>query len=199
MQSLGARALLLPTPVLVVGTYGKDGRPNIATAAWAGTCCSDPPAMAVSFRRSTLTHSNILYRKAFTLCVPDERHVAEADWAGMVSGREENKFARLNLTPCPVEAVDAPLVKEFPLTLACRVLQVVEIGLHTQFIGEVRDVLVNPVVLNSEGIPDPERVRPITYAPGSQLYHGLGACLGTAFQIGRTVAVEEDPCPPRQP
>ena len=64
MKSLGARTLLYPTPVVVVGTYDKDGKPNVMTAAWVGVCCSRPPSIAVSLREATYTHGNIVEREA---------------------------------------------------------------------------------------------------------------------------------------
>jgi flavin reductase (DIM6/NTAB) family NADH-FMN oxidoreductase RutF len=81
--------------------------------------------------------------------------------------------------------VDAPYVAEFPLILECRLLHTLEIGLHTQFIGEILDVKADEAVLDGEGTPDVEKIRPILFAPGTRAYHGLGKFLGTAFSVGR--------------
>ena len=98
-RSLGAKTLLYPTPVLVVGTYDKNGRPNVMTAAWGGICCSRPPCVTVSLREATYSHGNIVARKAFTISIPSEDQVKHADYFGMVCGRNVDKFAESGLTP----------------------------------------------------------------------------------------------------
>src|SRR5512141_1332284 len=139
-KSLGAKTLLYPTPVCVVGTYGQAGKPNVKTAAWAGICCSSPPCIAVSLRKATYTYGNIMERKAFTISLPSEEYVKQADYFGMASGRDEDKLSRARLTATKGDLVDAPFVKEVPLALEGRLLQTIEIGLHTEFIGEILDV-----------------------------------------------------------
>lgn len=115
--SLGKKTLLYPAPVCVVGTYDRKGVPNVMTAAWAGICCSNPPCIAVSLRKATYTYENIMERKAFTVSLPSEDYIQQADYFGMISGRDENKFDRTKLTPAKGELVDAPFVMEFPLAL----------------------------------------------------------------------------------
>ena len=139
-KSLGPRTLAFPTPVWVVGVYDKNGKPNAMTAAWAGVCCSKPPCVAVSLRKATYSYGCIVFRRAFTINVPSEAHVREADYLGMTSGREVNKFAQARLTPVNSTLVDAPYVREFPLILECKLLHALEIGLHTLFVGEILDV-----------------------------------------------------------
>jgi flavin reductase (DIM6/NTAB) family NADH-FMN oxidoreductase RutF len=184
-RSLGAKTIIYPTPVLVVGTYDKSGKPNAMTAAWAGICCSLPPCIGVSLRKATYTYGNIMERKAFTLSVPSEDYIKQADYLGMASCRDEDKFVAAGLTPVKGEKVDAPYVGEFPLVLECRLLQAVEIGLHTQFIGEILDVKADEGALDKNGLPDIEKVRPAIFAPESRGYYGVGKHLGEAFSIGK--------------
>jgi len=186
-KSLGARTLAFPTPVWVVGTYDQEGKPNAMTAAWAAICCSKPPCVAVSLRKATYTYGNIVARQAFTINVPSERHVKEADYLGMTTGKEVNKFAQAGLTPVKSDLVDAPYVKEFPLVLECQVLHTLEIGLHTQFIGEILDVKAEEAVLGEKGLPDIAKVKPIIFGPEIRTYHGLGQYLGQAFAIGKEI------------
>jgi flavin reductase (DIM6/NTAB) family NADH-FMN oxidoreductase RutF len=176
-KSLGAGTIIVPTPVWVVGTYDKDGKANVMTAAWGGICCSDPPCLAVALRAATNSHGNIMARKAFTVSVPSEIHVAETEYWGTVSGRDKNKFAAAGLTPEASTLVDAPFVKEFPLVLECEVLQVVEIGLHTQFIGRIMDVKADEAVLDARGKPDMEKVKPILFNPANRGYYATGTFL----------------------
>jgi flavin reductase (DIM6/NTAB) family NADH-FMN oxidoreductase RutF len=124
-------------------------------------------------------------RQAFTVSIPSEDHVREADYLGMVSGREINKFDHARLTPVASTVVDAPYVQEFPLVLECKVIHTLEIGLHTQFIGEILDVKADAAVLGDKGFPDIEKVRPIIFGPEIRTYHGLGKYLGLAFAIGK--------------
>lgn len=183
-KSLGAKTLLYPTPVVVVGTYDKNGIPNVATAAWVGVCCSRPPCVAVSFRAATYTHGNIIARKAFTLNIPAEVHIAQADFFGIASGRDTDKFAATKLSPVKSDLVDAPYVKEFPLVLECRLAYTFELGLHTQFVGEIVDVKADDSILDSNNIVDVLKLRPLIFAPESHRYYGVSTFLGNAFSIG---------------
>jgi flavin reductase (DIM6/NTAB) family NADH-FMN oxidoreductase RutF len=184
-KSIGPKTLIYPTPVLVVGTYDKAGKPNVMTAAWGGICCSVPPCVSVSLRKATYTYGNILERKAFTISVPSEDQIKQADYFGMATGKSEDKFSKANLTPIKGDLVDAPYVKEFPLVLECRLINSIEIGLHTEFIGEIADVKAEEGVLGEGGLPDIEKVRPAIFAPENREYYGIGRRLGKAFSIGR--------------
>lgn len=186
-KSIGARPIVYPTPVFVIGTYDKAGKPNVMTAAWGGICCSRPPCVAVSLRKATYTYGNIMEHKAFTISIPSENYVREADYFGLVSGKEEDKFSAAGLTPVKSDLVNAPYVQEFPLVLECTVLHTLEIGLHTQFVGEIMDVKADEAVLGEKGMPDIEKVRPFLYAPESQGYYGVGEYLGKAFSIGKGI------------
>ncbi len=186
-KSIGAKTIVYPTPVFIVGTYDKAGKPNAMNAAWGGICCSAPPCVAVALRKATYTYGNIMEQKAFTVSIPSQEFVREADYFGLVSGREEDKFFQAGLTPEKSNLVNAPYVREFPLALECRLLHVLEIGLHTQFVGEILDVKVDVDVMESDDLPDIEKVRPLLFEPGKQRYYGLGAFLGKAFAIGKEI------------
>jgi flavin reductase (DIM6/NTAB) family NADH-FMN oxidoreductase RutF len=184
-QSLGAKTLLYPTPVLVVGTYFADGRPNVMTAAWGGIACSKPPCISVSLRAATATHGNIVARKAFTISLPSREQAAAADYFGLVSGRKLDKFAATGLTPVEAELVDAPYVAEFPLVVECALVEVHELGLHTQFIGEVKDVKVDEACLDAEGHVDVGKLDPLAFAPDTGAYFALRALIGPAYSLGK--------------
>lgn len=184
-ESLGARTLAFPTPAWVVGTYDEKGRPNVMTAAWGGICCSKPPCIGVSLREATYSYGNIVRRKAFTVSIASEAYIKETDYFGIVSGRDVDKFSTTGLTPVKSGLVDAPYVEEFPLILACKLIDTIKIGLHTQFIGEILDVKADPSVLDENRLPDIEKLRPILYSPGNSVYHSVGKYLGKAFSIGK--------------
>lgn len=183
-RSLGPKTLAVPAPAWLVGTYDSDKRPNLVTVAWGGVCCSEPPSVAISLRKSRHSYDAIVNRKAFTINIPSETHVRETDFAGIVSGRDLDKFAAAGLTPVRSELVDAPYVAEFPLVIECRLIHTVEIGIHTQFIGEIVDVKADQAVLNAQGLPDADKIRPIIYDTGTKSYFGLGQLIGKGFSIG---------------
>lgn len=184
-KSLGAHPQAVPTPVWLVGTYDSEGKPNLAAVAWGGICCSDPPSVAISLRKSRHSYDAILERKSFTINVPSEAFVCAADYAGMASGRDADKFAVAGLTPVRSDLVDAPYVSEFPLVLECRLLRTVEVGIHTQFIGEIIDTKAEEDVLDASGVLDATKVLPIVYSPATRTYYGLGAVIGKGFDIGK--------------
>lgn len=186
-KSLGAVTIVLPVPVWVVGTYDTEGKPNVMTAAWAGVCCSKPPCVYVSLRSATYTHGNIKRRKAFTVSVPSEEYVIQADYFGIVSGRDTDKFAAAGLTPVKSTLVDAPYVKEFGLVIECKLLNTFELGTHTQFVGEIADVKAEEEILREDGYPDIEKAKPIVYTPMARTYHGIGKYLGRGFSLGRKI------------
>ncbi|MBU0729040.1 MAG: flavin reductase family protein [Proteobacteria bacterium] len=184
-QSLGAKSILYPNPILCVATYDKEGKANVMTAAWGGICCSSPPAVSVSLRKATYSYGNIVERKAFTINVPSEKYVKEVDYFGIATGAKEDKFARTGLTPVPSELVDAPYIDEFPMIIECKLIHTIEIGLHTQFIGEIIDIKVDQEVIGEKGLPSIEKLKPFLFAAPERAYHGIGKHLGQAFSIGK--------------
>jgi flavin reductase (DIM6/NTAB) family NADH-FMN oxidoreductase RutF len=183
-KSLGAHTIIYPTPVLVVGTYDAEGRANVMTAAWGGICCSEPPCLCVSVRRSRHTYSALVERREFTVSLPSEAFVAAADYFGIVSGRDVDKFTATGLTAARSDLVDAPYVAEFPLAAECMLKQTLDLGTHTLFVGEIVDIKVDEDLLDGDGHPSVEGIKPIAHMPGGD-YVGLGGSLGAPFSLGR--------------
>jgi len=186
-KSIGAKTIIYPTPILVVGTYDAAGKPNAMTVAWGGICCSSPPCVAISIRKATHTYGNIVQQGAFTVNIPSEKQARYADYFGMVSGKKTDKFEVSGLTPVKSTLVNAPYIEEFPFALECKVIHQFEIGLHTQFIGEILDIKAEEKMLDEKGMLDIEKVRPFFYAPEANTYYGMGKMLGEAFSIGQDV------------
>ena len=184
-KSLGPRTMIYPLPVWCVGSYDKQGIPNLATVAWGGICCSKPPCVTVSLRKATYTYGNIIERQAYTVNVPSAAFAAEADYCGTATGRKENKFHGSGLTPVRSDLVDAPYVGEFPVVLECKVIHTYEIGLHTQFIGEILDVKVDEEKIAQDGKPDILSVDPMIYATKAQQYYRVWELIGQAYSIGK--------------
>ena len=184
-KSFGAKTLIFPAPVWCVGTYDAKDEPNIMTIAWGGICCSEPPCVNISLRKATYTYGNILERNAFTLSVPSEAYAAQADYFGMVSGRNENKFEKTGISPVKSTLVDAPFPDDFPMVLECELIHHHEIGLHTIFIGKVLDVKVDESILNDKGDPDIHKIKPFVFTPVYGGYYGIGNLSGKAFDMGK--------------
>lgn len=155
------------------------------TASWAGICCSRPPCVYVSLRKATYSYDSIVARQAYTISVPSVSQVRQADYAGIASGRDGDKFTRAGLTPVASDVVDAPYVAEFAVIIECRVRHTLEIGLHTQFVGEVMDIKVDEKVQGSEGVPDTEKAAPFVFTGGE--YRALGEYIGEPFRIGKQI------------
>jgi flavin reductase (DIM6/NTAB) family NADH-FMN oxidoreductase RutF len=184
-KSLGAKTILYPTPVLIVGTYDKNGKPNVMTVAWGGICCSAPPCVTISVREATYTYGNLMLQQAFTVSIPSEDYVKQADYFGIASGADTDKFAATGLTPVHSDVVNAPYVGEFPFVLECKVIHTHKIGLHTQFIGEILDIKADEAVIADKG-PQLDKIKPFLWAPDSTRgYYGIGRYLGKAFSIGK--------------
>ncbi|MBI5679727.1 MAG: flavin reductase family protein [Methanobacterium sp.] len=182
-KSIGAKTIVYPTPVFIIGTYDKYGKPNAMNAAWGGISCSAPPCVSISLREATYTHGNIMNKEVFTVNIPSEKYIKEADYFGMASGRNEDKFKKTGLTPVKSELVDAPYIEEFPLILECKLVHTAEFGLHTHFTGEILDVKVDENFLDN-GNPDIELIKPFLYDPSFRAYFGIGKRLANAFSVG---------------
>ncbi len=190
-KSFGSRPFIIPTPVWCVGSYDSNDKPNVMTIAWGGICCSKPPCVTISLRKATYTYGNTMNRQAYTLSVPSEKYAVEADYFGMASGRDVDKFKETALTPIKSELVDAPFVGEFPMILECRVIHHHEIGSHTQFIGEILDVKIEDDMLTKEGKADMEKISPLVFGPVIGRYHSIGNFVGKAFDIGKKYPLKE--------
>lgn len=186
-QSRGAKTIVYPTPVFLVGTYDDAGKPNVMAAAWGGICCSKPPCLSVSLRKATYTYGNIVARGAFTVNIASEAYAKEADYFGLVSGRDVDKFAATGLTPVKSDLVDAPYIAEFPMVIECKLLHTLEIGLHTLFVGEILDVKAEADVYDDAGKLSIQKVKPLLWAPDDGGYYGVGSFLGQAFSIGNAI------------
>jgi flavin reductase (DIM6/NTAB) family NADH-FMN oxidoreductase RutF len=185
-KSIGAKTIVYPTPIFIVGTYDKKGKANAMNAAWGGISCSSPPCVSISIREATYTHGNIIDKKSFTVNIPSENYIKEVDYFGIASGKSEDKFATIGLAPVKSELVDTPYIKEFPLVLKCKMVHTAELGLHTHFTGEILDVKVDENLLDN-GNPDIELIKPFLYDPSFRAYYSIGKSLGNAFSVGKDI------------
>lgn len=153
--------------------------------AWGGIACSEPPAVTISVRDQRKTYENILLKKAFTVNIPSEKNIKEADYFGIVSGKAGDKFKATGLTAVKSSLVDAPYIEEFPFVIECTLKEYHRVGVHTQFIGEIIDVKADENVLNPKGAVEIEKLKAFMFDPGTSSYYGTGKFLAQAFSIGK--------------
>ena len=186
-KSFGTGTIIPPVPVWVIGSYDADGKPNMMTASWVGICCSDPASVTVSLRESRYSYINILASQAFTVNIPSKEFAAETAFFGTVSGRDVDKLAATGLTAVKGEHVNAPYLAEFPLVVECRVSTMIPVGSHTMFIGEIIDIKVDESVLDENGMPDPMKVSPFLFCPGSNGFYGTSELIGRVSELQRKI------------
>lgn len=177
-KSLGVKSYLYPQPALVIGSYDKEGKPNMMTAAWISICNSNPLSIAVSMRPATYSYGNVTETKSFTVNIPSAQLAKYVSYAGRFSGRDVDKFKETGLTPVKGEFVNAPYIKEFPIVIECEVTAIHELGSHRQFIGKVIDVKADEAILDAKGNVDINLLNPIIYAAGN--YYQTGSLIPRA-------------------
>ncbi|MGE5575959.1 MAG: flavin reductase family protein [Syntrophothermus sp.] len=158
---------LYPVPVVMVSCVDHSGRRNIITLAWVGTVCSEPPMVGISIRRERFSYRMIQETREFVVNIPSEDLAWVTDQCGLVSGKMVDKFREFKLTPVPAAEVRAPLIAECPVNLECRVRQVIPLGSHDLFIGEILAVHAEETVLDAHGRIDLARARPVAYGCSS--------------------------------
>ncbi len=168
--------LLCPVPVVMVTCVGHAGRPNILTVAWTGIVCTDPPMLSISVRPDRYSYDLIQETGEFVVNVPSLREVRATDLCGVISGREEDKFERAGLTPAPASVVSAPLIRECPVNLECRVTQTLALGSHTMFLAEIVATQVSKSLMTETGRLALEKAGLAVFAHGH--YFSLGKHLG---------------------
>jgi len=184
-KSLGPSTAAFPTPTWVVATYDKNGRANAMTAAWGGVANSTPASIFVAIRPDRYTYENLLTKREFTICIPSEEYVREADYFGLESGRETNKIEASGLTAVKAEKVNAPYIAEFPMHLECKLADRMNLGSHFVIIGQIVDVKAREEILDHKDSIEIQKLKPIIYSPTDRNYYGVGEEIGTAFSIGK--------------
>lgn len=182
-KNFGAKAYCYPQPVFILAAYGEDGTPNAMNAAWGGISEENELSLCISAGHKTT--KDILSRGAFTVSMADADHVAACDYVGLASGnRVKDKFARAGFHAEPSEFVDAPLIKELPVALECRLKSY---DPETcRMVGEIVNVSVDESVL-TDGKVDVKKAKPITFDPFNNTYVVLGDTVGKAFHDGKAL------------
>lgn len=168
--------MVYPLPAVLATVADGKGNQNVLTVGWTGTVCSDPVMAYISVRPSRYSYNMLKETGEFVINLTTEELAFATDYCGVVSGRDVNKFERMKLTPMKAEHVCAPLIKESPVNIECRVVEAKELGVHTMFLAEVLAVHADEKYMDEKGKFDLSKAKPIVYSHGE--YYGLGKKIG---------------------
>lgn len=167
---------IYPLPAVLV-TCGTMEHSNMLTVAWTGTICTNPPMCYISVRPERFSHPIIKERGEFTINLTTEAMARATDWAGVRSGADFDKWAETGLTPEKGEKVECPHIKESPLSIECRVKEIISLGSHDMFIADVVNVLADEALIDpATGAFDLAAAGLISYSHGH--YFKQGAEIG---------------------
>ena len=164
--------MLYPLPVVMVSVADSAGNNNIITVAWAGTICSNTPMVSISVRPERHSYGMIKETGEFVINLTTKDLTFATDYCGVKSGRDVDKFKEMNLTALPANIVKAPLIAESPVSLECKVTQIIPLGSHDMFLAEVVAVHVDDKYMDETGKFHLEQAEPIVYSHGAYLETG---------------------------
>ena len=168
---------LYPDPVVMVSCGSIDGEKNIITVAWTGTINSDPAMTYISLRPSRHSYDIIKQSKEFVINLVTKKLTYACDYCGVKSGKEIDKFKEMHLTAVKGAKVSAPIIYESPINIECHVKDIIPLGTHDMFLGEVVNVSVSDTYLDKNGKFHFNKTNPICYSHGC--YYALGEKLGS--------------------
>lgn len=184
-QSWKPGNMLYPLPVVLVSVADKEGRRNVFTVAWAGTVCSEPPMVSISVRPERYSYHMIKETGEFVINLTTEKLAYATDYCGVVSGRNEDKFKKLNLTPMKADIVKAPMIEESPVNIECIVKDIRKLGSHDMFIAQVAAVHADEKYMDEKNKFHFNYADPIVYSHG--VYMRLGKEIGTfGYSVRKT-------------
>ncbi|MEJ2280387.1 MAG: flavin reductase family protein [Candidatus Bathyarchaeota archaeon] len=167
---------LFPCPVVLVTCLDNEGNPNIITLAWVGTVCSEPPIIAMGIRPTRYSYGLIKSNKEFVVNIPTTKILRESDYCGVSSGKNVEKFSETKLTKQKAENVKSPLIKECPVNIECKLKEVIPLGAHDLFLGEIVQVHVDNEILDEKGNIDFKKADPFVFNQGE--YWNINKKLG---------------------
>ena len=184
--------MLYPLPAVMVSLADQEGHPNIITLAWVGTVCTNPPMVSISVRPERYSYPILKESGEFVINLTTKELAFATDYCGVKSGRDVDKFKEMGLTPIPASEVKAPMIKEAPVSIECRVKEIRELGSHHMFLADVVAVHADERYMDENNRFDLNRARPLVYSHGE--YLGTGKKLGT---FGYSVKKRKKTVPPK--
>ena len=169
--------MLYPLPAVMVSVSDGEGNDNIITVAWAGTVCTNPPMVSISVRPSRFSYDMLRKTGEFVINLTTEKLAYATDYCGVRSGRDVDKFKEMKLTPSKSKTIAAPGIAESPVSLECKVKQIIELGSHDMFLAEVTAVSVDPKYMDEKGKFHLNDIGLTAYSHGE--YFKLGEKIGS--------------------
>lgn len=160
---LKALPLMYPCPVTLVTCMNAKGQDNIITVSWMGVLCSEPPKIGIGIKTDHYSLGFIEESGEFVVNIPNDKLVEKADYCGIFSGRDVDKFSKTGLTREPAKIVRAPLIRECPVNLECVVREKLELGSHKLYVGEVVGTHVDESVMDGRGNIDFTKAAPFVW------------------------------------
>jgi flavin reductase (DIM6/NTAB) family NADH-FMN oxidoreductase RutF len=177
--------MLYPVPAVMISVQRPGEKPNIITVAWAGTVCSDPAMVSISVRKERYSYDILKENGEFVINLVTKDLVRAADYCGVRSGRDVDKYQEMHLTALPSQKISAPGIDESPLNLECKVKQVIELGTHDMFLAEVVGVTVDEKYMDEKGKFHLNDAGLVAYSHGE--YYELGTKLGSfGYSVKKT-------------
>lgn len=169
--------MIYPLPAVLISCGSSEEDYNLITISWVGTICTNPPMCYISVRPERHSYDIIKNNMEFVINLTNEDMAYATDWCGVKSGKDFNKFAEMKLTPVKAEKVSAPIVKESPLCIECKVKDIIKLGSHDMFIADVVNVQANTSYVDPETDTfDLAKAKLIAYSHGH--YYKLGEEIG---------------------
>lgn len=168
--------MLYPVPAVMVSCQRPGEKPNIITAAWCGTVCTAPAMLSVSIRPSRYSYDIIRETETFVVNLVNKELLYAADYCGVKSGRDVDKYEEMHLTPLASQHIIAPGIEESPVNIECRVTQILELGSHHMFLGEVVGVTIDDRYMDENEKFDLNKAGLVAYSHGE--YFELGKKVG---------------------
>lgn len=169
--------MLYPVPAVMVSCRRPGEKSNIITVAWAGTVCSSPAMVSISVRKERYSYDILKETGEFVINLVTKELTRAADYCGVRSGRDVDKFQEMKLTELPSKEIAAPGIAESPVSLECRVKEVIPLGSHDLFLAEVVNVTVEDRYMDENGKFHLNRAGLVAYSHGE--YYQLGEKVGT--------------------
>ena len=170
--------MLYPLPAVIVSTVDKKGNTNILTIAWTGTVCTNPAMVYISVRPERYSYHMIKESGEFVINLTTERLVRAADFCGVRSGKDIDKWKECRLTQGKAVSLEyAPAIEESPVNIECKVKSIQELGSHHMFLAEVTAVQADEKYMDENGKFELNKTGLLAYSHGE--YLGLGNKLGT--------------------
>ena len=163
---LKGSVILNPVPVVLITCRNLEGKENIFTVAWIGTVCSKPPMLSISIRPERLSYDYIKETMEFTVNIPNRKLTKITDFCGVRSGRQINKIEEMNLTMVKGSEIETSFIEECPISIECKVKEIIKLGSHDMFIAEVLCSHINEDLFDEKDKIDLTKADLIAYSHG---------------------------------